>query len=477
MRKLSIIIISLFFLISFAKSEKYEYIKDPSPLIQKRLEKWQDLKFGLLMHWGIYSQWGIVESWSLAPEDYDWCKRTEGKNPENYFKYKKEYENLKKTFNPYKFNPQKWAKAAKEAGMKYVIFTTKHHDGFCMFDTKYTNYKVTDKDCPFSKNKRANITKEIFNAFRKEGFWVGAYFSKPDWHSEYYWNPYFPPFDRNVNYDPELYPELWNKFVKFTHDQIMELVTEYGKLDILWLDGGWVQKISREEIENYYKNAFKESKSGFIKHRKVSQDIRIDELVKKVRKVQPSIIIVDRAVKGKNQNYLTPENSVPDNIIPYPWETCMPMSQSWSYVKNPKYKSAKQIIHTLIDIVSKGGNLLLNIAPSAEGEWDRQAYDNLKKIGQWIKENGEAIYGTRPFKIFGFENIRFTRKGNTIYVFYLLKREKPSQISLKNIFSPKTKFYTLKGEKLKSEIKNNEVYVKLPSNNCKYAFVFKAIQH
>lgn len=202
------------------------------------------------MHWGTYSQWGIVESWSLCPEEYGWCERKSGSNPQDYNTYKREYENLKKTFNPINFNPDKWAKAAKEAGMKYVIFTTKHHDGFCMFDTKYTDYKVTDADCPFSSHPRKNITKEIFNAFRSEGFWTGAYFSKPDWHSPFYWDPQYPPRDRNVNYGPEENPENWNKFIDFTHNQILELLSDYGKIDILWLDGGWVAKKSKENIEN-----------------------------------------------------------------------------------------------------------------------------------------------------------------------------------------------------------------------------------
>ncbi len=474
MKKILFLVSLSFLFISLASSEDYRYFKEPNPLVQKKIEKWQDLKFGLLMHWGTYSQWGIVESWSLSPEDYGWCKRDKGKNPKNYFEYKKEYEDLIKTFNPHKFNPEKWAKAAKDAGMKYMIFTTKHHDGFCMFDTKYTDYKITSKNCPFSKNKRANITKELFNAFRKEGLWVGAYFSKPDWHSEYYWNPYFPPFDRNVNYDPEVYPQLWNKFVRFTHNQIMELMTEYGKIDILWLDGGWVQKRSQKDIENYYKNAFKESKTGFIKHREVSQDIKMDELVKKVRKVQPDIIIVDRAVAGKNQNYLTPEKSIPEDIIPYPWETCMPMSQSWSYVKNPKYKTPEELIHILIDIVSKGGNLLLNIGPSPEGEWDKKAYENLKEIGKWLKENGEAIYGTRPYKIYGYENIRFTKKRETIYIFYLKNdKENPEKIILKNLFDKHPEFYTLNGEKLKSKYSENKIIIKLSLKKTKYAIVLK----
>lgn len=198
--------------------------------------------------------------------------------------------------------------------MKYMVFTTKHHDGFNMFDTKYSDYKVTDKDCPFSSNPKSNIAKEVFNAFRNENLMIGAYFSKPDWHNENYWDPYFPPFDRNVNYDPTLYPEKWKKYVDFTHNQILELLTDYGKVDILWLDGGWVRKRDQQNIKENYEEKFteNESKNGFIKHRVVEQDVKMDELVAEARQKQPGLIVVDRAVHGKNQNYLTPENRVPE---------------------------------------------------------------------------------------------------------------------------------------------------------------------
>src|SRR5947209_12471935 len=161
-------------------SKNYIYPKDS--LVSNKLHQWQDVKFGLLMHWGTYSEWGVVESWSICPEDEGWTQR-KGQYADNYFDYVKAYENLQTTFNPTNFNPDKWAAAAKDAGMKYVVFTTKHHDGFCMFDTKQTDYKVTSSKCPFSTNAKSNIAKEVFNAFRADSFMIGAYFSKPDWHS------------------------------------------------------------------------------------------------------------------------------------------------------------------------------------------------------------------------------------------------------------------------------------------------------
>ena len=159
-----------------AQHEEQTYYPVEDPLVQEKLEQWQDMKFGLLMHWGAYSQWGIVESWSICPEDYGWCQRKKEGTPSTYFEYVQAYENLQTTFNPTKFAPEKWAAAAKDAGMKYLVFTTKHHDGFSMFDSKYTDYKVTDEKTPFSRHPRANITAELFDAFRAEGLWAGAYF-------------------------------------------------------------------------------------------------------------------------------------------------------------------------------------------------------------------------------------------------------------------------------------------------------------
>lgn len=183
-----------------AQEHEQTYFPPSDPLVQEKLETWQDFKFGLLMHWGTYSQMGVVESWSICPEDEDWCIRR-GPYKNDYYGYVKNYEQLQTTFNPVQFQPEKWAKAAKNAGMKYMVFTTKHHDGFCMFDSKYTDYTVANEKCPYSTNPNANIALKVFDAFRKEGLWTGAYFSKPDWSNDDYWDPTFPPYDRNPNYD------------------------------------------------------------------------------------------------------------------------------------------------------------------------------------------------------------------------------------------------------------------------------------
>jgi alpha-L-fucosidase len=413
------VLFSNLILMSNVFSQTQEYFPDPNPLIQQKLEQWKDMKFGLLMHWGPYSQWSVVESWSICPEDVGWATgaRLEKRPNVDYNSYVKEYENLQTTFNPSKFDPEKWAAAAKDAGMKYVVFTTKHHDGFCMFDTKTTNYKITDKNTPFSTNKRSNVVKEVFNAFRNENLWVGAYFSKPDWHSEYYWWNRFPAVDRNVNYDIKKHPDRWKQFVDYTHTQIDELMSDYGKVDILWLDGGWVRRKTEEQARKDYIKNYDENHFGINSQ---NQDIDMALLTKKARVKQPGLIVVDRDVPGEQQNYLTPEQHIPETGLPYPWETCMTMAGSWSYAKDDVYKPTKDLINKLVDIVSKGGNYLLNVGPSPEGEWHDEAYQRMTEIGKWIRTNGEGIYNSRMAHVFGEgDKIRFTQSkdGKTKFIF------------------------------------------------------------
>jgi alpha-L-fucosidase len=467
MKLLFSILLTVSFIIQNSAQAIYhhkDYTPDPDTSIHRRLEEWKDLKFGLLMHWGPYSQWGIVESWSICPEDLSWA--TGARKPgiaDNYFDYVKRYEELPLTFNPTKFNPEKWASAAKIAGMKYMVFTTKHHDGFCMFDTKTTDYKITGKETPFSSHRRSNVTKVIFDVFRKENFWIGAYFSKPDWHSDYYWWKKFPPVDRNCNYSVTKHPEQWQKFVDFTHNQINELLTDYGKVDILWLDGGWVRKTSNDEVKNFLADEYEGSRYA---RNPQNQDINMAKLVKDARQKQPKLIVVDRAVPGEHQNYLTPEQHIPDSGLPYPWETCMTMANSWSYVPNDKYKPTNELIEKLVDIVSKGGNYLLNIGPSPEGELDEVAYSRLQEIGLWMKTNGEAIYGSRIYDTFKEgDNIRFTKSkdGKIKYIFLYEYPEK--MITLTKVNADKNTKIQLLGSntKIKWAQKGLNLEINLPA--------------
>lgn len=439
-----------------ATAQHAKYTPPSDPLVQQKIDEWKDLKFGLFMHWGTYSQWGIVESWSICPEDEGWTQRR-GPYSSRYTDYVKAYENLQTSFNPVKFDPAKWAAAAKEAGFKYLVFTTKHHDGFCMFDSKETDYKITGAKTPFSKNPKSNITKELFESFRQQGFWTGAYFSKPDWHNTDYWWPYFPPKDRNVNYDPKRYPERWNAFKNFTFNQLSELMREYGKVDILWLDGGWVRPLSTVDTTVAWQKGIKDD-----------QDIDMKRIAGMARTNQPGLLIVDRTVTGEYENYTTPEQEVPDQPLAYPWETCMTMGGSWSYVPGDKYKSARQLIHLLVKIVSRGGNFLLNVGPGPDGDWDPVVYDRMKELGTWMKVNGEGIYASRPLSPYSSTNIYYTQSkdGNTKYAFILLEENSTlkSQITLAGLQAEKGTMIQFLGNpvKLKWRAENGNTVITVP---------------
>lgn len=421
----NIILLSISLVLLNTGYAQIKYFPPTDPLVVQNLEKWQDLKFGFMMHWGTYSQWGIVESWALCSEP--WC--TGARKGKPYTDFKSDYEKLSTTFNPTQFDPSKWADAAADAGMKYVVFTTKHHDGFSMFDTKQTDYKITGPESPFAEHPKANVTKEIFEAFREKGFMTGAYFSKPDWHHPDYWASEWATPNRCNNYDIRNYPERWQRFRDFTYNQIGELMTDYGKVDILWLDGGWVRPdstINEEVIAWGYDIPEWE------------QDIDMPRIVKMAREKQPGLIVVDRTVHGPYENYLTPEQKVPDQVINEPWETCMTMADGWSYSFNPNYKSTRRLIHTLVDVVVKGGNFLLNIGPSPDGTIDATAYDRLKEIGDWMEINGEAIYSSRPIAPHKEGKIGFTQNRHTesVYATYLADEGEvlpPTKILLQKI--------------------------------------------
>lgn len=381
------------------------YVPETDPLVLRRLDRWQDWKFGFMVHWGPYSQWGVVESWSICSEDVPWCKRPDGAD---YVDYKRRYERLPETFDPVKFDPARWAQIAHDAGMRYVVFTTKHHDGFSMFDTRQSDYRITAPDVPFHANPRADVAKAVFDAFRARGFGIGAYFSKPDWHNDDYWAPEWATPDRNVNYDTRKHPERWRRFVSFVHAQVGELTSRYGPLDILWLDGGWVNPREHPDAR---------PGSGVVPW---PQDIDMPGLVALARRNQPGLIVVDRAVGGRYENYRTPEQEIPDEPLPYPWETCMTLGDSWSYVPNDRYKPARTVVHMLVDVVAKGGNYLLNVGPDANGELPPAAVERLREVGAWMAVNGDAIHRTRTVAPYRDGKLRYTRsRDGTVHAIYL----------------------------------------------------------
>lgn len=285
---------------------------------------------------------------------------------------------------------------------------------------------------------------------------IGAYFSKPDWHTENYWWPYFPPKDRNVNYDPKKYPERWQKFKDFTYNQISELMTGYGKVDILWLDGGWVRP--KKSIDTTV-----EWQRGI----QYDQDIDMPKIAAMGRQKQPGLIVVDRTVSGQYENYTTPEQEVPEVPLDHPWESCITMGNSWSYVPGDHYKSVQQIVQLLVKIVSRGGNLLMNIGPGPDGDWDPVAYERLKGISTWMKINGEGIYNSKSVAPYSTGNIFYTKAKNdkAIYAFMLSDQEKVTLPATVSIKAGKPRKIILLGSKqnLKWKQQNDEVIISIPA--------------
>ncbi|MDP4209046.1 MAG: alpha-L-fucosidase [Bacteroidota bacterium] len=434
------------------QSSSYQWPTDPQ--VGAKLDTWQDQKFGILIHWGLYAVPGIIESWELCSEP--WIERD---STIAYEDYKKWYWGLKKDFNPVKFAPDQWAQAAKDAGMRYVVFTTKHHDGFCMFDTKQTDFKITNG--PFASNPKADVAKYVFDAFRRQGFMVGAYFSKPDWHSQdFWWSKYATP-DRNVNYDIRKYPWKWNRFKQFTFNQISELMHNYGSIDILWLDGGWVRPL--ETVTD-------EVRSWGAAIPAWNQEVDIPRIAAMARQVQPGLLVVDRTVAGPYENYQTPEQSVPAQALDHPWESCITLGNTWGFVPNDQYKSPAKVIHKLIEIVAKGGSLLLGVGPRPDGTVEQSEVAILKEIGSWMRVNGAAIYGTRISSICRDGETFFTQSkdGQTRYALVRLPEQTaiPKEIEWKGNLPKKGSTMKLlsTGTSIKWRIEGDKVKVSLPAS-------------
>lgn len=424
------------------QSNTEDYVWPTDPQVLTKLKHWQDQKFGVLMHWGLYSVPGVVESWSICSED--WIVR---ERKPTYEEDKAWYWSQKDSLNPVNFDPGKWADVMKKAGMKYMIFTTKHHDGFCMFDTKYTDFSIAHG--PFGKDPRHNIAKEVFNAYRNKGFMIGCYFSKPDWHSKWFWNPYYATPNRRINYKKQQHPDWWQNYRKFTQNQLNELTTDYGNIDILWLDGGWI----------------------------TGDEIGLDTILVDARKRNPGMISVDRTIRGKNENYQTPEQGIPAKQLDIPWESCITLSHAWGWTPNAKFKSPNKVIGILSEIVAKGGCLALGVGPKADGTIQPEVVKILLQIGSWLNKNGQAIYSTVNAAHYNDGKVWFTadKNGKTLYAIYALEDgEKTPKTITWTENKPKGKLILLQnGKSVKYTVKGNQVTVTLPSGLKNEPLAFK----
>lgn len=424
------------------QSNTEDYVWPTDPQVLTKLKHWQNQKFGVLMHWGLYSVPGVVESWSICSED--WIVR---ERKPTYEEDKAWYWSQKDSLNPVNFDPSKWADVMKKAGMKYMIFTTKHHDGFCMFDTKYTDFSIAHG--PFGKDPRHNIAKEVFDAYRNKGFMIGCYFSKPDWHSKWFWNPYYATPNRRINYKKQQHPDWWQNYRKFTQNQLNELTTDYGNIDILWLDGGWI----------------------------TGDEIGLDTILVDARKRNPGMISVDRTIRGKNENYQTPEQGIPAKQLDIPWESCITLSHAWGWTPNAKFKSPNKVIGILSEIVAKGGCLALGVGPKADGTLQPEVVNTLLKIGSWLNKNGQAIYSTVNAAHYNDGKVWFTadKNGKTLYAIYALEDgEKAPKTITWTENKPKGKLVLLQnGKSVKYTVKGNQVTVTLPSGLKNEPLAFK----
>ncbi len=356
----------------------------------ERMEWWRDAGFGMFIHWGLYSipageykgerVKGIAE-WIMEKLDIPVA----------------EYEKFAAQFNPVKFDADEWVSIAKNAGMKYIVITTKHHDGFCLWNSEVTDYDIMDAS-PFKRD----ILDELAEACRREGLKMCFYYSIVDWHHPQAQAPLYPNYnagqkDKSV-FNPE-FPEYYENYLK---PQIKELLTEYGDVGVVWFDGDWIPDYTTEMGKDLY--AF-------------------------IREIQPNTIVNNRVDKGRNGmagltkegNYAgdfgTPEKEVPDTGFDgVDWESCITMNRTWGYKHfDHDWKSDEYLIQMLVEIVSKGGNLLLNVGPTGEGVIPQPSVERLEAMGDWLKVNGESIYGAKASPFAKPEWGRFTSKGGVLY--------------------------------------------------------------
>ncbi len=359
LRKFSLIVLLLSVITSSVIGQKKMLGHETPAQKKKRMEWWTDARFGMFIHWGLYSE----------AARHEWVKHNERMTNEQYQKYFDIY-------NPDHFDPHKWARAAKAAGMKYAVLTTKHHEGFCLFDSKYTDYKAMNTPA------HRDLVKEYVQAFRAEGLKVGFYYSLLDWHHPDYTADDAYPLTQTdtsqANYDRINKGRDMNKYRAYLRNQVRELMTNYGKIDILWLDWSWDKG---------------------AKHGKWGKDWDAVNLLKMVRQLQPGIIVNNRLglyEYSDGGDFETPEQvgtKELDKYMGHTFETCQTFSGSWGYYRDESsWKTHRQLLDLLITSVSNGGNLILNVGPTARGEFDYRATNALDSLAYWMHANSKAIY-------------------------------------------------------------------------------------
>jgi alpha-L-fucosidase len=356
----------------------------------ERFRRFNEAKFGMFIHWGPYSQASVEASWPIMTPNAKWGIS------------EPEYVGLAKTFNPEKFDAAAYVKLARDAGMRYMVFTSKHHDGFAMYDSMYTDYKITNS--PYKRD----IAAQFVAAAKADNMPFGFYYSPPDLRHPGYRDT--SKLSKDTWHGQPERPE-WPLYLAFMELQLKELLTRYGDIFVIWFDG-----LDRQEKYD---------------------GRRFHSLI---HDLQPLTLINNRI--GLTGDYVTPEQRLPRaiptkgarvgsvedkdeglSIAPpkpqdfQPWETCMTINDTWAYNKNDlKYKSATELIHGLIDAAAKGGNFLLNIGPGPDGTVQPEFVERLSAMGEWLRVNGESIYGTTYGPIQGLNGVRTTASGNTVYV-------------------------------------------------------------
>ncbi|MBO0590245.1 alpha-L-fucosidase [Cellulophaga sp. E16_2] len=404
----------------------------------QRMEWWRDSKFGMFIHWGAYSIIGGERGTQIAGGGAEWAMDKLDYTIEDYEKFPE-------MFNPTMFDADAWVTMAKNAGMKYIVITAKHHEGFALWDSKVSDYDVMDK-APFKRD----VIKELSEACKKQGIKFCFYYSIVDWHHPQAQGNLYPNYNISQHDDPTVVNPKFPKYYKnYMKPQVKELLTNYGDVGVVWFDGDWISDYTTEMGKDLYSY---------------------------IRDIQPNTIVNNRVDKGRtgmdgmNNNpgqfagdFGTPEQEIPDTGIDSDWEACMTMNGSWGYKpSDTDWKSSEDLIQKLVDIVSKGGNFLLNIGPDGFGRFPSESIRRLNAMGEWTQKNGEAIYGASASPYAKPKWGRYTTKDGVLYAHVFDWPETGTLNLHKDIKVKKATVLTDSKTVLKSLATSREVVLEVP---------------